>query len=47
MMRCVAMRRFCQVSRLVAGVPAAMNAALLAGEIDLSNVSSVAFGAAC
>jgi chorismate dehydratase len=29
---------------LVAGVPSAMNAALLAGEIDLSNVSSVAFG---
>jgi chorismate dehydratase len=29
---------------LVSGVPAAMNAALLAGEIDLSNVSSVAFG---
>lgn len=29
---------------LVAGVPSAMNAALLAGEIDLSNVSSVAYG---
>jgi chorismate dehydratase len=29
---------------LVVGVPSAMNAALLAGEIDLSNVSSVAFG---
>lgn len=29
---------------LVAGVPSAMNAALLAGEVDLSNVSSVAFG---
>jgi chorismate dehydratase len=29
---------------LVSGVPSAMNAALLAGEIDLSNVSSVAFG---
>ena len=29
---------------LVTGVPAAMNAALLAGEIDLSNVSSVAYG---
>jgi chorismate dehydratase len=29
---------------LVTGVPSAMNAALLAGEIDLSNVSSVAFG---
>src|SRR6476660_5717340 len=31
-------------AELVAGVPSAMNAALLAGEIDLSNVSSVAFG---
>jgi chorismate dehydratase len=29
---------------LVAGVPSAMNAALLVGEIDLSNVSSVAYG---
>jgi chorismate dehydratase len=29
---------------LVAGVPSEMNAALLAGEIDLSNVSSVAYG---
>jgi chorismate dehydratase len=29
---------------LVTGVPSAMNAALLAGEIDLSNVSSVAYG---
>ncbi|HKV85422.1 MAG TPA: menaquinone biosynthesis protein, partial [Ktedonobacterales bacterium] len=29
----------------VAGVPAAMNAALIAGEIDVSNVSSFAFGA--
>jgi len=29
---------------LVAGVPSEMNAALQAGEIDLSNVSSVAFG---
>ena len=29
---------------LVAGVPSAMNAALVAGEIDLSNVSSIAFG---
>jgi chorismate dehydratase len=29
---------------LVTGVPSAMNAALVAGEIDLSNVSSVAFG---
>jgi chorismate dehydratase len=29
---------------LVAGVPSAMNAALLSGEIDLSNVSSVAYG---
>jgi chorismate dehydratase len=29
---------------LVAGAPSAMNAALLAGEIDLSNVSSVAYG---
>jgi chorismate dehydratase len=28
----------------VAGVPAEMNAALLAGQIDISNVSSVAFG---
>jgi chorismate dehydratase len=31
-------------AELVAGVPSAMNAALLAGEIDLSNVSSVAYG---
>jgi chorismate dehydratase len=29
---------------LVTGVPSAMNAALLAGEIDLSNVSSVSYG---
>jgi chorismate dehydratase len=29
---------------LVSGVPSAMNAALLAGEIDVSNVSSVAYG---
>ncbi len=29
---------------LVTGVPSAMNAALVAGEIDLSNVSSIAFG---
>jgi chorismate dehydratase len=29
---------------LVAGVPSAMNAALLAGTIDISNVSSVAYG---
>ena len=29
---------------LVAGVPSEMNARLLAGEIDLSNVSSVALG---
>jgi chorismate dehydratase len=29
---------------LVAGVPSEMNAALLGGEIDLSNVSSVAYG---
>ena len=29
---------------LAAGVPSAMNAALAAGEIDVSNVSSVAFG---
>jgi chorismate dehydratase len=31
-------------AELVSGVPSAMNAALLSGEIDLSNVSSVAFG---
>jgi chorismate dehydratase len=31
-------------AELVTGVPSAMNAALLAGEIDLSNVSSVAYG---
>ncbi len=31
-------------AELVAGVPSAMNAALLAGAIDLSNVSSVAYG---
>jgi chorismate dehydratase len=29
---------------LIAGVPSAMNAALLTGEIDLSNVSSIAYG---
>jgi chorismate dehydratase len=42
-----AMRRdasFLPGVELVAGVPSAMNAALLSGEIDLSNVSSVAFG---